>query len=220
MPAAPAGNYCMINVMTMDEWRDRSVITSVNPVVGGGGALPHRGGTSGSGADAAYLRNTPIEITEIETPVEIIRYGLTPDTGGAGRWRGGLATTLEFRVFAPDSRVTARNRDRSRFRPWGTLGGKAAGLSDMVVNPGTVWEKHLGNIDYTVLQPGDVLHIHSAGGGGRGDPLEREPWRVAQDVARGYVTVDAAARDYGVVLIEGALDDAATTALRVEMADP
>lgn len=219
MPAAPAGNNCIVNVMTMDERRGRNVISSVNPVVGGGGAMPHRDGTNGSGADAAYLRNTPIEITEIETPVEITRYGLTPDTGGAGRWRGGLATTLEFRVFAPDSRVTARNRDRSRFRPWGTLGGKAAGLSDMVVNPGTARETQLGNIDYAVLQPGDVLHIHSAGGGGRGNPLEREPWRVAQDVARGYVTTDAAARDYGVVLDQGVLDNMATLARRAEMAD-
>ncbi len=219
MPAAPAGNNCIVNVMTMDERRGRNVISSVNPVVGGGGAMPHRDGTNGSGADAAYLRNTPIEITEIETPVEITRYGLTPDTGGAGRWRGGLATTLEFRVFAPDSRVTARNRDRSRFRPWGTLGGKAAGLSDMVVNPGTARETQLGNIDYAVLQPGDVLHIHSAGGGGRGNPLEREPWRVAQDVARGYVTTDAAVRDYGVVLDQGVLDSKATLALRAEMVD-
>lgn len=219
MPAAPAGNNCIVNVMTMDERRGRNVISSVNPVVGGGGAMPHRDGTNGSGADAAYLRNTPIEITEIETPVKITRYGLMPDTGGAGRWRGGLATVLEFQVFAPDSRVTARNRDRSRFRPWGTLGGKSAGLSDMIVNPGTPLEQRLGNIDYTVLQPGDVLHVHSAGGGGRGNPLIREPWRVAQDVARGYVTVDAAARDYGVVLSEGALDDAATTALRAEMAN-
>ncbi|MEM7731640.1 MAG: hydantoinase B/oxoprolinase family protein [Pseudomonadota bacterium] len=219
MPAAPAGNNCIVNVMTMDERRGRSVISSVNPVVGGGGAMPHRDGTNGSGADAAYLRNTPIEITEIETPVEITRYGLMPDTGGAGRWRGGLATALEFRVFAPDSRVTARNRDRSRFRPWGTLGGKAAGLSDMVVNPATAREKRLGNIDYTVLQPGDVLHIHSAGGGGRGSPLLRDAWRVVQDVARGYVSVDAAARDYGVVVTEGKVDEAATEALRAEMAD-
>lgn len=219
MPAAPAGNNCIVNVMTMDERRGRSVISSVNPVVGGGGAMPYRDGTNGSGADAAYLRNTPIEITEIETPVEITRYGLMPDTGGAGRWRGGLATVLEFQVFAPDSRVTARNRDRSRFRPWGTLGGKAAGLSDMIVNPGTPLEHRLGNIDYTVLQPGDVLHVHSAGGGGRGDPLAREPWRVAQDVARGYVTPRAALQEYGVVLAQGAVDDAATEKLRAELAD-
>ena len=219
MPAAPAGNNCIVNVMTMDERRGRSVISSVNPVVGGGGAMPYRDGTNGSGADAAYLRNTPIEITEIETPIEITRYGLMRDTGGAGRWRGGLATALDFRVFAPDSRVSARNRDRSRFRPWGTLGGKAAGLSDMIINPGTGQEKRLGNIDYTVLQPGDVLHIHSAGGGGRGSPLEREPWRVAEDVARGYVSVHAAARDYGVVMMEGVVDEGATTTQRAGLAD-
>ena len=219
MPAAPAGNNCIVNVMTMDERRGRSVISSVNPVVGGGGAMPHRDGTNGSGADAAYLRNTPIEITEIETPIEITRYGLMQDSGGAGRWRGGLATALDFRVFAPDSKVSARNRDRSRFRPWGTLGGKAAGLSDMIVNPDTAQEKHLGNIDYTVLQPGDVLHIHSAGGGGRGNPLEREPWRVAEDIARGYVSILAAERDYGVVMAAGVVDETATSAQRAKLAE-
>ena len=71
-------------------------------------------------------------------------------SGGAGRWRGGLATEMAFRVFAPDSRITARNRDRSFFRPWGVLGGHAAGLSDMVVNPGTEGERRLGNIDTAV----------------------------------------------------------------------
>ena len=89
----------------------------------------------------------------------------------------------------------------------------------MIINPGTGQEERLGNIDYTVLQPGDVLHIHSAGGGGRGSPLEREPWRVAEDVARGYVSVHAAARDYGVVMMEGVVDEGATTTQRAELVD-
>ncbi|TIX66309.1 MAG: hydantoin utilization protein B, partial [Mesorhizobium sp.] len=128
--------------------------------------------------------------------------------------RGGLATEMAFRVFAPDSRITARNRDRSFFRPWGVLGGKAAGLSDMVVNPGTEHERRLGNIDTAVLQPGDLLDIRSAGGGGRGDPHLREPWRVAQDVRRGYVSEASAERDYGVVLRDGEVDEQATERLR------
>ncbi len=210
LPAAPAGNNCIVNVMTTDERTHRTVIAAVNPVVGGGGGMPHRDGTNGSGADAAYLKNTPIEITETETPVEFVKYGLAKDSGGPGRWRGGLATEMAFRVFAPDSRVTARNRDRSFFRPWGVLGGKAAGLSDMVVNPGTARAKRLGNIDTVVLQPGDVLEIRSAGGGGRGDPFLREPWRVAADVRGGYVSPEAAERDYGVVLRDGAVDEGAT----------
>ena len=97
--------------------------------------MPHRDGTNGSGADGAYLKNTPIEITETEVPIQILRYGLMPDSGGAGRWRGGLATALDFRVFAPNSRVTARNRDRSRFRPWGILGGRAGAPSCSSAKP-------------------------------------------------------------------------------------
>ena len=217
MPAAPAGNNCIVNVMTQDERTSRTVIAAVNPVVGGGGGMPHRDGTNGSGADAAYLKNTPIEITETEVPVEFVRYGLAPDSGGAGRWRGGLATRMAFRVFAPDSRVTARNRDRSRFRPWGINGGKAAGLADMVINPDTESEQRMGSKDTVVLQPGDVLELRSAGGGGRGNPLEREPWRVARDVARGFVSEATAQRDYGVVLEQDLVDEAATAALRVGM---
>ncbi|MDQ7261288.1 hydantoinase B/oxoprolinase family protein [Paracoccus sp. PS-1] len=212
MPAAPAGNNCIINVMTRDERTQKTVIAAVNPVVGGGGGMPWRDGTNGSGADAAYLKNTPIEITETEVPVEFVRYGLAQDSGGAGRWRGGLATEMAFRVFAPDSRITARNRDRSLFRPWGILGGKAAGLAEMIVNPGTPEERRTGSADTAILGPGDVLMIRSAGGGGRGNPFEREVWRVEQDVARGYVSADAARRDYGVVV--GDAD--ATAALRAQ----
>ncbi|PRD43151.1 hydantoin utilization protein B [Phyllobacterium phragmitis] len=220
LPAAPAGNNCIVNVMTTDERSGRSVLAAVNPVVGGGGGMPHRDGTNGSGADAAYLKNTPIEITETEVPIEFLRYGLARDSGGAGRWRGGLATEMAFRVFAPGSRITARNRDRSFFRPWGVLGGCAAGLSDMVLNPGTDRYRRLGNIDTAVLQPGDVLEIRSAGGGGRGNPQEREIWRVARDVERGYVSVEAAEQGYGVVIRQGVVDEAATASLRSVAAAP
>jgi N-methylhydantoinase B len=213
LPAAPAGNNCIVNVMTTDE-RGRTVIAAVNPVVGGGGGMPHRDGTNGSGADAAYLKNTPIEITETEVPIEFVKYGLAKDSGGAGRWRGGLATEMAFRVFSPGSRITARNRDRSFFRPWGLLGGKAAGLSDMVLNPGRDDYRRLGNIDTAILQPGDVLEIRSAGGGGRGNPLEREVWRVVRDVDRGYVSAEAAERDYAVVIRDGVADEKATESLR------
>ena len=206
--------------MTRDERSQRTVIAAVNPVVGGGGGMPHRDGTNGSGADAAYLKNTPIEITETEVPVEFVKYGLARDTGGAGRWRGGLATEMAFRVFTPDSRITARNRDRSFFRPWGTDGGRAAGLADMVVNPDTPDARRMGSKDTAILQPGDVLEVRSAGGGGRGNPAEREPWRVARDVARGYVSPEAAERDYGVILRDGEVDEAATEAARAAMPAP
>jgi N-methylhydantoinase B len=123
MPAAPAGNNCIVNVMARDERTQMTVIAAVNPVVGGGGGMPHRDGTNGSGADAAYLKNTPIEITETEVPVEFLRYGLAQDSGGPGQWRGGLATEMAFKVFAPDTRVTARNRTGPNFAPGGSWVG-------------------------------------------------------------------------------------------------
>ncbi len=214
MPAAPAGSSSIVNVMTTDNRTHRTVLAAVNPVVGGAGGMPHRDGTNGSGADAAYLKNTPVEITEAEVPIQILRYGLLPDSGGAGRWRGGLATALDFRVSAPHTRITARNRDRSRFRPWGILGGGPGAPSDFILNPGGNRERVLGNTDTVTLEPGDVIHIHSPGGGGRGDPLEREPERVALDVQRGYVSLAAAEAAYGVVIRDGAADLAETAALR------
>lgn len=217
MPAAPAVSSSIVNVMTTDDRRGRTVIAALNPVVGGGGGMPHRDGTNGSGADSAYLKNTPIEINEAEVPVQFLRYGLLPDSGGAGRHRGGLATVMEFRLFAPNSRVTIRNRDRSHFRPWGTLGGGPGEPSNLIVNPGTSREKVLGNRDIFTAEPGDVIHIHSPGGGGRGEPSRRDPVAVLLDVERGYVSAARAEADYGVVLRDGHVDEEATAARRATM---
>ncbi|WP_137391116.1 hydantoinase B/oxoprolinase family protein [Rhodoligotrophos defluvii] len=214
MPAAPAGSSSIVNVMTTDPRDGRRVIAAIDPIVGGGGGMPFRDGTDGSGADGAYLKNTPVEINEAEVPVEIIRYSLAPDSGGAGRWRGGLGTVLEFKVFSPNTRITIRNRDRSRFSAWGILGGKAGKASGSMLNPGTPREIALGNQDFVVAGPGDVFRIFSPGGGGRGCPLEREPWRVLRDVEKGFVSEASALSDYGVVLRNGELDEAATAAER------
>jgi N-methylhydantoinase B len=214
MPAAPAGSSSIVNVMTSDDRTGRRLIAAINPIVGGSGGMPHRDGTDGSGADAAYLKNTPVEITEAEVPVRILRYGLAPDTGGAGEQRGGLGTELVFTVATPGSMVTARNRDRCRFRPWGLLGGGPGAASSFTLNPGGNRVRELGNIDTVKLDPGDVLRIVSPGGGGRGDPFVRDPAKVLNDVDCGVVSVAAARDDYGVAIAGEAVDVAETTRLR------
>ena len=214
MPAAPAGSSSIVNVMTYDDRTGEALIAAVNPVVGGGGGMPHGDGTDGSGADAAYLKNTPIEITEAEVPIRFRCYGLASGTGGAGRWRGGLATQMEFQVFTPNTRITARNRDRCRFQAWGILGGKAGRASEMMLNPGQANTRLLNNIDTFTAGPGDIIRITSPGGGGRGDPLDREPERVLRDVICAYITQAAAETDYGVVIRNETVDEPATTALR------
>ncbi|WP_419899051.1 hydantoinase B/oxoprolinase family protein [Roseomonas sp. USHLN139] len=218
LPAAPAGSSSILNLAAENIRTGRRSIAAIAPIVGGGGGMPHRDGTDGSGADAAYLKNSPIEITEAEAPVRILRYGLMPDTGGPGAHRGGLATVLEFTTDAPDATVTARNRDRSIFQPWGILGGRPGAPSSFTLNPGTPQEKDLGNTDLLNPAPGDVVRIVSPGGGGRGDPATRPVEAVLRDLRAGRLSPGAAKEDYGVVVdATGSLDEAATTARRACM---
>ncbi|MEL0022561.1 MAG: hydantoinase B/oxoprolinase family protein, partial [Rickettsiales bacterium] len=214
MPAAPAGSSSIVNVMTTDNISGKRVIAAIDPVVGGAGGMPHGDGPDGSGADASDLKNTPVELIEAEVPIEIVRYGLAPDSGGAGENRGGLGTWLEFKVFSPGTRITARNRDRTRFRPWGILGGKAGKPSNFIRNPDTDREEILGNQDTLTAEPGDVIRFYGPGGGGRGDPLDRDPARVLRDVERGALSLHGAESDYGVVIADEKVDAAATAALR------
>src|SRR5207248_495927 len=104
--------------------RGATIMASIGPVGGGAGGGPFADGAEGSGANMSFLKNTPVEINEAEVPVSIRAYGLVPDTGGPGRYRGGLAATMEFQVFAPQTMVTARNRDRSIITAWGVRGGR------------------------------------------------------------------------------------------------
>jgi len=139
-----------------------------------------------------------------------------PGSAGVGKYRGGLGTVMEFRVFSPGTLVTARNRDRSRFASWGVLGGKAGAVSRFTRNPGREDEEDLGVTDLVMCGPGDVIRLEGCGGGGYGHPHERDAQKVAEDVRRGYLRVDQARELYGVVLIDGAIDAAQTAQLREE----
>ncbi|ETW93255.1 MAG: hypothetical protein ETSY2_51720, partial [Candidatus Entotheonella gemina] len=99
MPAACGDGGPLINVRTTDNKTGRRLMANLDPITGGGGGTPFRDGTEGSGANFAFLKNTPVEINEAEVPVKILQYGLATDSGGAGRYRGGTGTTLSFQVF-------------------------------------------------------------------------------------------------------------------------
>jgi len=218
LPAACGDGGPLINVRTTDSATGRRLMANLDPITGGGGALSWRDGTEGSGANYGFLKNTPVEINEAEVPVKIRKYGLACDSGGAGKYRGGTGTLLEFEVFAPDTVVTARNRDRSRFTPWGTRGGGAGKPSVFLLNPDTPREVNLGNTDVITAQPGDIVRIISSGAGGCGSPLEREPRRVLEDVRCGFVSRTQAQEEYGVVIHDNAVDEGATQSVRARLA--
>ena len=115
LPASPASGGPIMNVNTIDNRNGRRVVAAVGPITGGAGGSPLGDGTEGSGANSSFLKNTPVEINEIEVPIKIRRYGLAADSGGAGKFRGGTAIEMWFEALAPNTRVTARNMDRTRF---------------------------------------------------------------------------------------------------------
>lgn len=214
LAAAPAGSASLMNVKTNDR-RGRLIMASIGPISGGGGGSVSDDGAEGSGGNRSFLKNTPVEMIETEVPIKVMKYGLVRDSGGAGRYRGGLGMVMEFKVFSPNSVVTARNRNRTRFSTWGVLGGNAGGNSQFLRNPGQPNEVDLVNSDVVSCMPGDVLRIIGPGGGGYGDPFERCVHAVARDVAAGFVSREAARAVYGVELTDDlSVNESETRVLR------
>jgi N-methylhydantoinase B len=213
MPAPSPGGNAMMNIRTTNG-RNRTVVASIGPVGGGAGGTPKHDGPDGSGGLSAYLKNTPIEINEAEVPVVFNRYGLMPDTAGAGRYRGGLAMVMEFTVSAPDTIVTARNRNRSVFASPGVAGGRAGATATFTTNPGRPNAVEHGNADVIKCGPGDIVRVVGPGAGGHGSPALRDAAAVLRDYRAGFVSLDGARRDYGVVIRGGAVDEAETARLR------
>ncbi len=205
-----------MNVRTLDE-KSRVVVASIGPVGGGGGGTPKHDGPDGSGGLTSFLKNTPVEINEAEVPILFSKYGLQPDTAGPGRFRGGLATVMEFSVSAPNTIVTARNRDRSDFASAGVLGGRSGANSSFTTNPGTATAVEHGNRDVVKCGPGDVVRIIGPGAGGYGLPAERDPQAVLHDWRCGFVSLEHARQDYGVAIVDDSIDEAETARLRSEM---
>lgn len=215
LPANSPGGNSIMNIRTSDA-ANRSVVASLGPVGGGAGGTPRHDGPDGSGGLSAFLKNTPIEINEAEVPIHFHRYGLTADSAGAGRFRGGLASEMVFEIFAPDTLVTARNRNRSVFASAGVLGGLPGGLSHFrTLRDGEVIEH--GNTDVIRCQPGDIVEVRGPGAGGYGLPVQRDEQAVLNDVRCGFVSHAAARTAYGVVIVDDQIDHAATARLRSEM---
>jgi N-methylhydantoinase B len=160
---------------------------------GGAGARPMQDGLSATPFPSG-VRNVPVEATEAITPLVIWRKELRTDSGGVGRQRGGLGQVMEvgsrenepFGIFAGFERV--------KFPPRGRNGGGLGGRGRLSLKSG----EELGPKGLRVVPPGDRLVIEMPGGGGMGVAAERDPARVRRDVRMGYVSGEAAERDYGV----------------------
>ena len=166
------------------------------------------GGGSGGryyadGSDTIHVvpdsKNLPVEFTETRFPLIVERLALATDSGGAGTRRGGLGYLKEFRVLRDSAFLCVA--DRAILACWGLRGGKAGAPFKVTVDPGGPNERVLpGLVDDEPIPAGTLVRVETTGGGGWGDPLEREAELVALDVLEGKVSARRAREEYGVVL--------------------
>jgi N-methylhydantoinase B len=168
-------------------------------IAGGAGARASKDGASGITVNQSNAMIAPVEIIESEFPTRLLRFELIRDSGGPGRFRGGLGIRREY-LNLEDARFSIRSM-KHLIPPKGCGGGSAGRPGDIWINPDSAEAKRLPTryADYP-LRKGDIFRLDAPGGGGHGDPLAREPQRVLDDLNEGNVSPQAAERDYGVVL--------------------
>jgi N-methylhydantoinase B len=184
-----------------DPRRDNQPFLYVAPHPGGWGAFEGGDGEDGliNNVNGAF-KDFPIEVFENKYPALIRTYGFRPDTGGPGRYRGGCGIYRTHELEAPTRLYLWF--ERSVTPAWGLFGGRDAVGPDCIVNPGRDDERHMLKVNALPLETGDIIELQTGGGGGFGDPLVRDPEHVRRDVVDGYVTREAAERDYRVVLTD------------------
>jgi len=214
VPAAGEGGNTVVCISGRRP--DNQPFIIVDMICGAWGARPHADGIEAITNASQNLSNTPVETLEAQHPVRIECYELVPDSCGAGRWRGGLGMRRSYRVLADEALLQLR-ADRMKFAPYGLDGGLPAKPAEnlLAANGATT---ALPSKITRWLQGGNVVTHVQPGGGGFGDPLAREPERVARDVWNDKISA-AYAREHHRVVVDpasGAVDVAATAALRAQ----
>ena len=184
------------------------------------GGLParHRGDGLDGHSWWPLFRTTPAEYAESYYPVRIASYVPAKDTGGAGLHRGGTGIEKTY-VFTGPGTFTV-NDDRATIPPWGINGGRHGGVSTKTLIRGSGEIVQLASkIDQVAVAADDRLVFRTAGAGGWGDPLDRDPQLVLRDVLRDLVSSEVALSDYGVVLDGNAVDEGATESERARLRD-
>jgi N-methylhydantoinase B len=184
---------------------------------GGWGARPWEDGESASvSVCQGDVRNAPVETIELKTPVIVRKRALREGSGGAGTFRGGLGITTTIEGLA-EGRWSSSQQGRTVLAPWGIRGGGSGQVGEAYIKPAGAADFHREDPFRTLLAPGSSVTVMTAGGGGWGDPLDREPLRVRMDVIEEYVSREDARDTYAVILdAEHNVDENATAKLRAQ----
>jgi len=223
MPTRAQGSpFATINALSLAGWRRHGSRWVMFCFFGGGlGGNPEGDGLNHGNNPISTATIPPVEILESLYPVMFSQWALRPDSGGAGRHRGGLGAVYEIEALDAGGAEVFLLGERGKYPPFGVNGGKGAALNRFVyeTDAGEARPPLVSKITDLKIGRGQKVRLETPGGGGFGDPATREPERVARDVRLGYVSREQALADYKVVVGEdGSVDAAATAAARTAAA--
>ena len=198
--AAPAGTSGNLTIGGYDPLKERHYIMYIFSGGGYGGSLAGDGLTNGC-STIGISKTQPTEVLEQHYPMLFEYYALRERSGGAGRTRGGFGVDYRIRIRRGEALLSFL-MDHGRFGPPGLFGGRDGAKNEVVVSRqgGEYVSPHLSKDEDIRMVAGDVVTVRTPGGGGYGDPRERDPDLVLRDVVRGYITDEDAARNYDVVV--------------------
>lgn len=209
--AAGEGGNTVVALGGYDESREPFVL--VDMINGAWGGRSNRDGVEGVTNPSQNMSNLPIETIEARYPVMMEEYSLRPDSCGAGKYRGGLGLTRQYRLLAKEAMLQMR-ADRYVTAPYGLFGGAPGEKSKNILNPDHAREELPSKLTRQVAA-GTVIRHEQAGAGGYGNPLERDVALIARDLTDGKISRAFAERHYKAVFdASGAFDAAATQAVR------
>jgi len=198
VPAAGEGGNSVVCISGLR--RNRKPFIIVDMLCGAWGGRPDKDGVEAITNPSQNLSNMPVEVMEAEHPVRVEEYAFVPDSCGAGRWRGGVGIKRSYRILADEALLQLRT-DRVKFPPYGLKGGKPGGVSRNFITVGDQTSPLPSKVTMSVTKGALITH-EQAGGGGYGDPLERDSALVREDVADGKITRAFAAEHHGVETTE------------------
>lgn len=194
VPAAHYGDG-MIFQFTGVHPRTNTLFLDNEPHVGGWGASSGRDGEDGMiWTLSGNFHDMPIEVFESKFPARVTEYGYRQDSAGAGKWRGGNGIIREYRMTT-DTEMSLWF-ERSGNPAWGLFGGRAGAPPEVIINPGTLGETRLLKTNRLPLREGDTVRCYTGGGGGYGNPLDRDPEAVLADLVDGHISPDYARRHH------------------------
>ena len=208
--AACSGTMNLLNIGGIDP-RNGIYYNYIETYAGGQGAMHDVDGMDAVQNHMTNTRNAPVESIELAYPLLVETYGLVPDSEGPGEHRGGVGIRRHLRVTGESVKLTLSS-DRVEIGPWGLFGGSSATPSKCVINASDGTEKPLPSKVTTSVSNNEVIRTQTPGGGGWGDPKQRDPRSVQLDVLEGIVSVERARDIYGVAIDANSMEvDLVTT---------